>query len=122
MPGDRGAVGEAGDLVDHHAGAGGVVGGLGEVVPQGRVERLAPPLPDRLEQLVQQRALALHQVEPVLGAHHVVGRDPLEHGDLLRRLGGYDQVGLVAHERPLAVRAAGWRGGRCRRRSRSGRW
>ena len=76
---------------------------LVEVVAQRGIQRLAPPLPHRLEQLVQHRALTLHQVEPVLGAHHVVRRDPLEHGDLLGRLGRYDEVGLVAHQRPVAV-------------------
>ena len=70
---------------------------------------VAPPRPDRLEQLGEQRALPLHQLEPVLGAHHVVGGDPLEHGDLLRGLVGHDQVGPWRTSGPSPYCAPGGR-------------
>ena len=45
-----------------------------------------------------------HQRDPVVGPHHVVGGDALEHRDLGSVSVGHDEVGAVAHERPVGRR------------------
>ena len=65
---------------------------------------------DRLDEVGQHPALPVQDREPVLGPHHQVRRDALEHRDLQRGLLGHHQVGRVADQRPVAERRPG--GGR----------
>jgi hypothetical protein len=52
-----------------------------------------------LDQVGQQLPLAGHGQDPVVGLHHVVGGDALEHRHLGAGVIRHDQVGLVAHPR-----------------------
>ena len=59
---------------------------LGEVGPVRRLQRVGPAGDERGDQLGEHLQLPLEDLDPVVGAHHVVRRDPLEHGDLLALL------------------------------------
>ena len=87
MSGDSRCVGQAGDLVDHDACASGVVRRPGRSRARNAGSRpSAPCFQIASNSSCEQGPLALHQVEPVLGTHHVVGGDPLQHGDLVQGL------------------------------------
>ena len=78
VPGDRAGIGERGDLVDHDAQPGRVVRSGVPVVGEGPVQRVGAPVGEQAHQLCEQLApLPLHESDPVVGAHHVVGAMPL---------------------------------------------
>ena len=62
----------------------------------GRSRWSGPGRGERLDQLGEQLALPRHRPDPVVGLHHVVGGDALEHRHLDRVLLGHDEVGGVA--------------------------
>ena len=79
-----------------------VVGCRGPVVGERAVQRVRPAVREDRDQLGEQLALPDHRLDPVVGLHHVVRGDPLEHRDLQAGLLRDDEVGGVAHERPVA--------------------
>ena len=111
MPGDRGRVGEAGDLVDDDAAACRVGRGRVPGRAQQRVERPRRAALDREGQLGQQFALpGLGRDHPGAG-HHVVRGDPLEQGALQPLLPRHDEVRGVPGERARVGGEGGLLGG-----------
>jgi hypothetical protein len=101
VPGDRGGIGEGGDLVDDDAAARGVGPGRVPGRPEQRVERPRSAALDRPGQLGQQFPLpGLGREHPGAG-HHVVRGDPLQQRALQPLLAGHDQVRAIpGQQRP----------------------
>src|SRR5690625_1690991 len=103
-----GDVGVGGDLVDHHALAGVVIGGAVPQLGEQRVQVGRAGVPQLGVQVADDLLLLL--VDGPLGGrgHHVGGGQPLEHGDLHARVLRQDGIAIVAGDgaRSVAVRVA----------------